>query len=99
MAEEAGRQADFAANKSVGGYLVQHMVDTSRLRISCTKGNAHVRGDLVFKGEGVNRYASPDAQAALLAKLERGIMALPHMRSVRMEITGWNKAGKRWNMK
>lgn len=97
--DEKTRRNDYKSNKGVAMWFTKHGVDMKKMHISCIKGNAHIRGELAFEPASASKYEGADSQAQLIAKLERGIASVPGIRSVRLELAGWQKTGKSWGQK
>ncbi len=97
--EEKGRRDDYKQNKGILMWFTKHGIDIKKLRISCIKGNAHIKGELAFDAGSQAKYEGADAQSQLLKKLEYGLASVPGIRSVRMDLAGWHKSGKSWSQK
>jgi len=90
------RKIDWQINNSVKTELVKRWIDTSKVRISTTKGNVEIRGALEFIGQGINIYDSPTTIMNMLRTLELAIKAISNVRSVKFELTSWKKTGGHW---
>ncbi len=93
---EYSRKIDWQINNAVKTELVKRWVDTSKVRISTTKGNVELKGSLEFTGQGTSIYDSPSTVMNMLKNLELAIKSLSNVRSVKFELDSWKKTGGRW---
>jgi len=90
------RKIDWQINNAVKTELVKRWIDTSKVRISTTKGNVEIRGALEFIGQGINIYDSPTTIMNMLRTLELAIKAISNVRNVKFELASWKKTGGHW---
>ncbi len=86
---------DWELNVKIKTEFVRHWVDVQHIDISTTRGVAHVKGKLVFKGGKVDTK-SELAVAKQLKSTERGIRSIMGLRDIRFKFAGWEKAGGVW---
>lgn len=92
---EFDRKIDWQINNNVKIELVKRWINVQKLRITSAKGNVEIKGDLEFTG----KFASDMDGAAVqsfLKSLDLVLKGLPNLRSVKWQLTGWQKVGARW---
>jgi hypothetical protein len=92
---EYDKKIDWQINNNVKTELVKRWVNTQKLRITSTKGNVEIRGDLEFTGKYAGEMDNASTQS-FLKTLDLALKGLPNLRSVKWQVTGWQRVGARW---
>lgn len=94
---EYSKKDDWLINKSVLERLIRSWIDVSKLRINTTKGNVEIKGGLEFTGQAKAGIDSPVVIINTLKKLDPSLKAIPNVKTVKYDFSGWKKQGARWN--
>ncbi|MFH1783600.1 MAG: hypothetical protein ABH868_01680 [bacterium] len=86
---------DWELNIKIRAEFVRHWIDVQRVDISTTRGVAHVKGKLLFKGGKVDTK-SELAVAKQLKSTERGVRSILGLRDIKFKFDGWEKSGGNW---
>ena len=92
---EYTRKMDWQLNNNVKTELVKKWIDVQKLRITAVKGNVEIKGVLIFTG----KFATDMDNAAIvsfLKTIDMALRGLPNLRSVKWNLSGWQKIGVRW---
>ncbi len=85
-------------NNKVKGTLTRNWVDVLNLMISTVRDVVVIKGELKFKGGKV----SSDSETSVidvLKKIERELMQAKDVKTIRWELTQWEKRGGKWYRK
>ncbi|HAM39234.1 MAG: hypothetical protein A2474_08215 [Elusimicrobia bacterium RIFOXYC2_FULL_34_12] len=89
------RKMDWQINNNVKVELVKRWINVQKLSISSIKGNVEIKGEIEFTG----KLAQDKDRTAILNFLKMTDLALrgiSNVRSVKWNITGWQRVGNRW---
>jgi hypothetical protein len=89
------RKIDWQINNNVKIELVKRWVNVQKLRITSTKGNVEIKGELEFVGKNAGELDNA-AIANFLKSLDMALKGLPNLRTVKWELTTWQRVGNRW---
>lgn len=92
---EYTRKMDWQLNNNVKIELVKKWIDVQKLRITAVKGNVEIKGELVFTGKFATDMDNA-ATVSFLKTVDMALRGLPNLRSVKWNLSGWQKTGVRW---
>ena len=92
---EYSRKIDWQINNNVKIELVKRWINVQKLRITTTKGNVEVKGDLEFTGKA-SQDMEESAIVSMLKTLDIALKGLPNVRNIKWELDCFKKVGARW---
>ena len=92
---EYDRKIDWQINNNVKIELVKRWINVQKLKITTTKGNVEIKGELDFTGT-----ASKDMEAAsilnMLKTVDMALKGIPNTRDVKWNLDRFQRVGARW---
>ena len=94
---EYDRRIDWQINNNVKIELVKRWMNVQKLKITTTKGNVEIKGDLDFTGKAAQDLEE-SAVMNMLKTLDMALKGIPNLRDVKWNLDCFQKVGSRWQM-
>lgn len=92
---EYDRKTDWQINNNVKIELVKRWINVQKLRITTTKGNVEIKGDLEFTGKALQDLEE-SAVMNMLKNLDMALKGISNLRDVKWNLDCFQKVGSRW---
>ncbi|MFH0947817.1 MAG: hypothetical protein V1833_02315 [Elusimicrobiota bacterium] len=92
---EYDRKIDWQINNNVKIELVKRWINVQKVRITTTRGNVEIKGDLEFTGSAA-KDMEESAIMNMLKTLDMALKGLPNIRDVKWDLDSFQKTGSRW---
>ncbi|MEW6556818.1 MAG: hypothetical protein AB1349_05620 [Elusimicrobiota bacterium] len=92
---EYSRKMDWQINNNVKIELVKRWINTQKLRITTTKGNTEIKGELEFTGKAAHDMEEV-AIMNMLKNLDMALKGVPNLRDIKWDLDLFKKVGSRW---
>ncbi|MDO8734579.1 MAG: hypothetical protein Q7K21_05425 [Elusimicrobiota bacterium] len=94
---EYDRKIDWQINNNVKIELVKRWINVQKLKITTTKGNVEIKGELDFTGSAA-KDLEESAVISMLKTLDMALKGIPNTRDVKWNLDRFQRVGARWQI-